>query len=114
MTPTFIGESAILARLRRENYLRSWSIASICVAVSVLYLGTTLNPLLRDTFLDAIPNSHLAAATIAYALVYLGVSRAQDMLARYRFSRTAPRRIRNPLVARVSRDISSQLGLRPL
>jgi Zn-dependent protease with chaperone function len=112
--PDAAPESGLLARLRRENYLRSWSVASICVLVSVMYFGTELNPFLRDWGLDKIPNYHLATAAAMYALVYVVVAMGQATLTRRRFWHSAPRRIRNALVGRIGTDISRKLGVKPL
>lgn len=105
----------MLKRLRRENALRSWSVSLLCVVIAVMYFGTTINPLFRDTWIEATSaNYHLIVAALAYGLLFSLLYVVGKFISVRKFERLAPRRIRSPLIVEASKQLSRKLGIKPL
>lgn len=107
-----VGADRLLPSLRRENDLRSWSISSLCFVISVLYLGTMINPLFHETWIENITNYHLIIASAVYLVLYLTVAGVRKRLAYARFKAAAPRRLHSSLVTNLAREIARELGLK--
>lgn len=105
----------MLKRLRRENALRSWSASLLCVVIAVMYFGATINPLFRDTWIEATSaNYHLIVAALAYALLFSLLYVVGKCISVRKFKRLAPRRIRSSLIVKASKQLSQKLGIKPL
>jgi hypothetical protein len=80
-----------------------------------MYFGTTINPLFRDTWIEATSaNYHLVVAALAYGLLFSLLYVVGKYISVRKFKRLAPRRIRSPLIVEASKQLSRKLGIKPL